>query len=48
MGSPPASESGGQFVGQLYLDIGELLGLVRGEIATADGTARTTILNGKK
>jgi tape measure domain-containing protein len=40
--------SGGQFTGQLYLDSGELLGIVRGQIAEADGRQRTTIMNGKK
>lgn len=42
------SQSGGDFTGNLYLDSGEFLGLVRGHIAAADGRQRTVILNGKK
>ncbi|MDK8171759.1 M15 family metallopeptidase [Curtobacterium citreum] len=41
-------QSGGDFTGNLYLDSGEFLGLVRGQIAAADGRQRTVILNGKK
>ncbi len=47
LGDGPA-QGGGEFTGNLFLDSGELLGLVRGQIAAADGRQRTTILNGKK
>ncbi len=43
-----ADQGGGSFTGNLYLDSGELLGLVQGQISAADGQYRTTILNGKK